>query len=602
MSNLDPFYNPSMNKVISYKLSFGLSLFLFIIPLCKSNSQQFKNPNIIIVLSDDQGYGDFSAHGNPILETPALDKLANESIQLTDFHVAPLCTPTRGQLMTGLDAYHNKASTVLHASNIVRRDVVMIPELLERNGYSTGIFGKWHLGDTYPDRPMDNGFQKSIWHKGWGLLSEIEYDNDYYETRYLDSLTIKFSGKYCTNLWFDKAMEWMDEKALQNKPFFTYIALNAPHGPFDSPKQDYDVYKDKVDNDETASFLGMIRNIDRNMNRLENWLESRKLKKNTIVIYMTDNGTAKGEKVFNANMRGKKGSIYEGGHRAACFIRWPDGKLIGPLKIDTPTQVQDILPTILELCTLKEEQKITFDGQSLLPLLYSKDKFLDRMFVVQQGSIESTKKHKGTVVWQHWRLVGANELFNIQEDPSQKNNVANDFPKIFNKMSVFYENWWNNLHPEINHIVPIFIGAQEENPVIINSNNWKKNAVNTQWGVAMGKGPTNGGISYLNVTQKGTYKIELSRWPFHLDKNLNSVGPEFSIGGNQINTGKAFEIDYGCMVIGSQNIITQKTLPNSKSIVFETVLEEGETQFKAWFQDKNKNNVCGAYYVRFTKI
>jgi hypothetical protein len=118
----------------------------------------------------------------------------------------------------------------------------------------------------------------------------------------------------------------------------------------------------------------------------------------------------------------------------------------------------------------------------------------------------------------------------------------------------------------------------------------------------MGKGPTNGGNSYLNVTQKGTYKIELSRWPFHLDKNLNSVGPEFSIGGNQINTGKAFEIDYGCMVIGSQNIKTQKTLPNSKSIVFETVLEEGETQFKAWFQDKNKNNVCGAYYVRFTKI
>lgn len=592
-----------MNKIISYKLSIGLSLLLFIIPLCKSNSQQNNPPNIIIVLSDDQGYGDFSTHGNPILETPALDKLANESIQFTDFHVAPLCTPSRGQLMTGLDAFHNKASTVLFASNIVRRDVVMMPELLERNGYSTGIFGKWHLGDTYPDRPMDNGFQKSIWHKGWGLSSEIEYDNDYYETRYLDSLTTKYSGKYCSNLWFDKAMEWMDEKVLQNKPFFTYIALNAPHGPFDSPKQDYDVYKGKVDNKKTASFFGMIRNIDRNMNRLEHWLETKNLKKNTIVIYMTDNGTAQGKEVFNANMRGKKGSNYEGGHRAACFIRWPNGKLRGPLKIDTPTQIQDILPTLIELCALKDENKQAFDGQSLHPLLYSEGNFSDRMLVVQQGGLRQEKKYGGCVIWKQWRLVGEYELYNIQEDSSQSNNVAKDYPEIVNKMSEYYEKWWMNGQIHRNKFVPIIVGSINENPVVINSNNWEKGAVNTQWNIAMGKGSKTGGKSYLSILQKGTYRIELSRWPFHLNRDLNDVGPKFSIGGNHIRTGKAIEIEFGCMVIGNQSVkIQKKTLPNSKSIVFETVLEKGETQFGAWFQDKNKNNVCGAYYVKLTKI
>jgi len=172
-----------------------------------------KRPNVIIVLSDDQGYGDFSCNGNPILQTPAFDKLYHESIRFSNFHVSPLCTPSRGELMSGLDAMHNLASTVLFGRGILRRDIVTMPEVFKQNGYHTGIFGKWHLGDSYPDRPMDRGFEKCEWFKGWGLLSEAEYDNDYYKTRYLDSLKPVNSDKYCTNLWFDEAMKWMAEKA-----------------------------------------------------------------------------------------------------------------------------------------------------------------------------------------------------------------------------------------------------------------------------------------------------------------------------------------------------------------------------------------------------
>jgi arylsulfatase len=589
-----------MEKRLSFKFSVQVSFFLFFISFYSGYSQKFEKPNVIIVLSDDQGFGDFSGHGNPILETPTLDKLASESVEFTDFHVAPLCTPTRGELMTGLDAYHNGASTVGYASGIVRRDVIMMPEFFKRNGYTTGIFGKWHLGDSYPDRPMDKGFDKSIWIKGWGLLSEMEYDNDYYETRYLDSLSTKYSGKYCSNLWFDKAMEWMDVNIESDKPFFTYIALNAPHGPFDSPKQDYDFYKDKVNNEKTASFFGMIRNIDRNMSRLEAWLETKGLKENTILLYITDNGTAQGEEVFNADMRGKKGSDYEGGHRVGCFIRWPNGNLIGPLKIKTPTQVQDVLPTLLELTNLKQDQQ-NFDGESLCPLIYSKSKFEDRMFVVQYGN-RPAKKYDGCVVFGNWRLVGENELYDIQTDPSQSINIANEHPQIVDKMKKFYESWWLGLQSKDKGIVPIIVGSDEENPVILNSSHWLDNPVNTQWGIATGDGLNNGGENFINVEKAGKYKIELSRWPFHLNRNINDKGPQFSIGGNNIRTGSSHEIVFGCLRIENKETIIKKSIENSSSISIETYLNKGEAKLRAWFVDKNKNNICGAYYIRITNV
>jgi arylsulfatase len=589
-----------MKKFKTYKILIVVNMVLLLAPFYGSNGQGTDKPNIIIVLSDDQGYGDFSIYGNPILQTPTLDRLANESVQLTDFHVAPLCTPSRGQLMTGLDAYHNKAATVGSASGIVKRDVDMMPELLKQLGYTTGIFGKWHLGESYPDRPMDNGFDKSIWIKGWGLASEMEYDNDYYETRYLDSLTTKYSTKYCSNLWFDKAMEWMDESVKNDKPFFTYIALNAPHGPFDSPKQDFDFYKDKVSNEKTASFFGMIKNIDRNMSRLENWMEEKGLKDNTILLYITDNGTAQGEEVFNADMRGKKTSLYEGGHRVACFIRWPKGNLVGPIKIDTPTQIQDILPTLIELIDSKQEQQI-FDGVSLSPLFNSNSTFEDRMFVVQYGSIPA-KKYNGCVVFGNWRLVGEMELYNIKIDPSQTQNVASSYPKIVKGMKNHYENWWSELEPDRKELVPLIVGSDQENPVILNSSNWLDNPVNTQWKVAMGGGLKNGAESYINVEQAGTYKIELNRWPFHLNTRLNSKGPEFTVGGKSINEGKAIDIAYGCMSIGNEEVKMQEADQNSNDISFQVELEKGDTLFRAWFKDSNKIDICGAYYVRITKL
>lgn len=561
-----------------------------------------ERPNVIIVLSDDQGYGDFSCHGNPVLRTPNLDKLHDESVRFSNFHVSPLCTPTRGQLLTGRDAMHNKAAAVLTGRNLISRDLVTMPEIFRSNGYATGIFGKWHLGENYPDRPMDKGFQKSIWHKGWGLLSEEEYNNDYYETRYLDSLETKFSGEYCTNLWFNEAMDWMDDKAARGEPFFTYLALNAPHGPFFSPVQDYSFYRDQVSDSTTALFLGMIRNIDRNMGRLDDWLAKRGLKENTVVIFMNDNGGTGGVELYNAGMRDKKGSNYEGGHRAACFIRWPEGNLGTPRTIPYATQIQDLLPTFIDLFGFESNRENSFDGVSLVPVLQSNKKMDNRMFVVQYGGHVHPEKYFSCVVWDSWRLVGKSELYNIERDPGQKDDVSKAFPEIVKKMQSFYEKWWSGVAYDPDEFVPHIVDYKKQNPVFLNSSHWTEEGVNSQWRIARGDGPATGGIIHVRVAHPGKYKVSLSRWPFHMQRDMDAKGPSATVGGARLNTGKAMPIEYGCLSLnGKAPVVMKKTSADAKMITIEMDLPAGDVTLRGWFQDQNHQDVCGAYYVRIDR-
>ncbi len=566
------------------------------------NAQNSERPNVIIVLSDDQGYGDFSCHGNPVLKTPALDKMYHESVRFSNFHVAPLCTPTRGQLMTGLDAMHNGAATVLTGRNLMRRDIITMPEIFSKNGYATGIFGKWHLGNNYPDRPMDRGFQKCIWHKGWGLLSEIEYDNDYYETRYLDSLETRQSGEYCTNLWFSKAIEWMDKMAGKKQPFFTYLALNAPHGPYYSPVQDYNFYRNQVNDSTTASFLGMIRNIDRNMARLDDWLKKSGLKDNTLIVFMNDNGGTGGVDLYNAGMRDKKGSNYDGGHRAACFISWHNGHLGYPRTISSASEIQDLLPTFIDLFGFQVQENYQFDGESLVPLLKENKSPGNRMFVVQYGGDVQPEKYFSCVVWNSWRLIGEKELYDVTSDPGQKDNIAGENPEILGKMKAFYEKWWQGVEPGINEFVPVVVGSEKENPVIINSDNWEDGAVNTQWKVALAGGAPRGGISHIHVVQEGKYTVELSRWPFHLHRDLTTTGIPTSVGGTKIRTGKAVPIEFGCISINKSNpVIAGRITDDPTKITFEMNLPQGDNTIQAWFKDTDRKDLCGAYYVRIEK-
>jgi arylsulfatase A-like enzyme len=304
-------------------------------------------PNVLIVMTDDQGLGDFSLMGNPVLKTPNLDAFARQSVRLTDFHVCPMCSPTRGQLLTGVAALRNGATSVTAGRTFLRPGLVTMPETFAKAGYATGIFGKWHLGDMYPHRPIDKGFQESVYHLGWGQLhSTPEFDWPLIDGRYFHNGEEQRYKGHCTDFWFDSAMAWMKSQKEQEKPFFCYLPTNAPHAPFVELDEYVEPYKGKG----PAGFFGMIAHIDRRFGDLERFLEEEKLKNDTIVIFMTDNGGTAGVKTFNAGLRAGKTTYYDGGHRVPCWIRWPDGKFGEPRDIHIPTQNTDLFPTLCESC------------------------------------------------------------------------------------------------------------------------------------------------------------------------------------------------------------------------------------------------------------
>ena len=563
-------------------------------------SQQ--KPNVIVLLTDDQGFGDFSCNGNPVLKTPNLDKLHDESVSFSNFHVAPVSTPTRGQLLTGMDAMHNKACMVPAGRNLMQRDIPTMPQIFKDNGYQTGIFGKWHLGDNYPDRPMDRGFDKCVWFKGWGLASEAEYDNDYYKVRYLDGTKQKLSDKYCTDFWFDEAISWMSDMNKKRKPFFTYLSTNTPHGPFFAPEDDYNFYKQQGLDNNTAAFFGMIKNIDSNMDKLERWLVKNGLKENTIVIVMNDNGGTGGLKIYNANMRGGKGVNYDGGHRAVCFFRWPDGKIGKARTIEEATQIQDLLPTFIDMIGMKQPAKAQFDGTSLKPLLKNtKNNFDDRMFVVQYGGRDKPTKSDGCVVWKSWRLVNGKELYDVSTDPGQKKNVAIAYTVIFDKMKNYYDQWWSKLAGGVDELIPVVIGSKFENPVTLTCNNWLGVDVDNRSRVAEAAGAPRGGTFFIDVAQAGNYTVKLSRWPFHLNRALTLAGPEQAIGGTKLVPGKALAIAKGSVVLNQAAPIDVNSVVDAKYIELEMKLAKGKNHFQAWFSDNAGNALCGAYYVSFER-
>jgi arylsulfatase A-like enzyme len=284
-------------------------------------------PNVVLVLTDDQGYGDLACLGNPILRTRNLDALYGQSVRLTDFHVSPTCSPTRAALMTG--RYNNRTGvwhTVMGRS-LLRRDEVTMADLFAAAGYRTGIFGKWHLGDNYPFRPQDRGFQEVLCHGGGGIGQTPDFwGNDYFDDTYWHNGVLEKSTGYCTDVWFDAALRFIESN--RHRPFFAYVATNAPHSPYRVAEKYSRLYAGQTV--PNAGFYGMITNIDENVGRLMRTLQRLGLEENTILIFMTDNGTAagmQGGKGFNAGMRGTKGSEYDGGHRVPCFLHWPAGDL-----------------------------------------------------------------------------------------------------------------------------------------------------------------------------------------------------------------------------------------------------------------------------------
>ena len=557
-----------------------------------------RRPNVIVILTDDQGYGDLSCHGNPVLKTPNLDRLHTQSVRFTDFHAAPMCSPTRGQLMTGLDALRNGATFPATERSRLRLGIPTMADVFAGNGYATGIFGKWHLGDNYPYRPMDRGFHTAKYHLSYGLSSSSDFDNDYFDGRYLENGTVRRFSGYCTDFWFREAIQWMGSQHAQRKPFFCYLPTNVPHG----PQWVADEYANPYRKDGLpASFYGMIANLDENIGRLEGFLDQAGLRDNTIMIFLTDNGTQGGQRVFNAGMRGAKRALYEGGHRVPCFWRWPAGRLARAGDIDEPAQVQDVLPTLIDLCSLGISPAANLDGRSLAPLLRGSTHSLSgRMMVVQYGILP--EKWDGCVIWAKWRLVHGRELYDIGADPGQKLDVASNQPGVVRRMRDHYEKWWAGVEQALREASPSIIGSRHENPVQLNSADWDGFDCNDiQCVTAAGGGPR-GRPWNISVERGGAYEVALSRWPLESRLPLSATRPARKLTAGSLPSGKALPIA-GAKLLVSGNLLSARTTGRDHAAMFRFRLVSGvRAQIQGWFQDAEGNDLCGAYYASIRRL
>jgi len=607
------------------RLARFLILFTFILLFYSQSFGQTK-PNVVIVMTDDQGYGEMSCHGNPVLKTPHIDKLAEQSTQFSDFHVSPMCAPTRGQLLTGLDAAKNGCVNVSSGRGLLRKELPTMADLFIENGYKTGVFGKWHLGDNYPYRPQDRGFEESIWFPSSHIGSVPDYwGNDYFDDTYIhNGKQEKYEG-YCTDIFFNQAMDYIKSAVRVNKPFLVYLPTNTPHWPFFAKEEDIKAVKkafaasslaekELEDKEGLIKYLAMIRNIDSNIGRLRNFLSEKNLDKNTIFIFLTDNGSIFSTKYYDAGMRGMKTQLWDGGHRVPLFIHFPDGEFVTEM-VDGLTQVQDILPTLIDLCDLNISRYVSFDGSSLLPQLKENKPISDdRMFVINYSRMPMgfeypspygqsiVRKDKSVVLWKTWRLVENRELYNLETDPMQTTDVAQNHPDVVLKMRNHLDDWWDPVKDMANEPQRIIIGSDKENPMMLTACDWLDVFVDQQGQVK--NGTEKNGYWLLEVEEAGTYKFELRRWPKELDRPLSDTEP----GHKEIHLTAARLFINGVLhqkeytPYGYEGA-TLKLSPEDKSAIFRVELEKGPIALHTWFDKKGWHNTAfGAYYVYVTKI
>jgi arylsulfatase B len=570
-----------------------------------------KRPNVVILITDDQGYGDLACHGNPVIKTPNLDALHGRSVRFTNFHASPTCAPTRSALMTGRFTNATGAWHTIMGRSLLRPGEVTMADCFRASGYRTGIFGKWHLGDNYPCRPQDRGFDEAMVCGGGGVWQAPDYfGNDYQDDTYERNGKPEAQKGFCTDVFFENAMRFMDGSQRKQEPFFCYLSTNAPHSPMWAPDSYANAYRG-VKNLRDPGFYGMVTNIDDNLARLMKFMKERQLEENTIFVYMTDNGSSSGGQVFNAGMRGTKGSPYEGGHRVPFFVHWPAGGLKGGRDIDTLTAHVDVLPTFMDLCQLKRPDGPPLHGKSLRPLLGGKAaQWPDRALVTDSQRMENLVPWKhAAVMTQQWRLVSPTgegdpaklELFDIRQDPGQKQDVSAAHPQVVASLKAKYEAWWKDTSRRSEEFVRIVLGHEKANPVKLSSHDWHGgNGALSAWNQRqIREGPAVNGVWAVDVARAGDYRIELRRWPVEADVAINAACRDAQPNREDMQ-GKAISAVKARLKIGNVDV-SQAVQAADKAATFRVSLPAGPAELQSWFfgQDGTER---GAYFVYVERI
>ncbi|WP_165235814.1 arylsulfatase [Aquisphaera insulae] len=467
-----------------------------------------KRPNVVLVITDDQGFGELGVTGNPVVRTPHIDRLASQGASLTSFHTMPVCSPTRACLMTGRYNYRTGVVDTYLGRSMMDPKEVTLAEMLAAGGYRTGIFGKWHLGDNFPMRAVDRGFQESLVLNGGGLAQPGDSPDPVDERGAYFNPTLRRNGRwektrgYVSDVITDAAIGFVRENT--DRPFFAYLAFNAPHSPHQvpdpyrerHPAADFDAGRyPQAGNpmatnrapEPLARVYGMIENIDDNVGRLLATLDQLKLAENTIVVLLSDNG-CQDHRGFNAGLRGWKGSTYEGGIHQFCFVRWPS-QLEAGRKVDRIASVIDLTPTILDLCGVTSPNGVAFDGRSLVPLLRGESSpWPDRTLFFQWHRGDAPGRYRAFAARsQDWKLVqpyGAGEawagktsfqLYDMRNDPYEQHDLAAREPAMVSKLRAEYDAWFGDVTRGRDYTVPprIAIGSPKETPVLLTRQDWR---------------------------------------------------------------------------------------------------------------------------------
>lgn len=474
---------PMSNKIHFYQIA--LLLLIFSMPiLAQEKESKEKKPNIIFILTDDQGYGDMAVHGHPYLETPNMDRLHSESVRFDRFYVSPSCSPTRAALLTGMHEFKSGVTHTIQPREKLHKDAVTLADLLKTAGYKTGFVGKWHLGNDKGYAPQYRGFD-------WYAKNAKGPHNHFDVEMIRNGKRRKMKG-FREDSFFDEAMTFITES--KDQPFFLYLCTYSPHTPLGAPADLLEKYKAKGLNENHAAYLAMIENIDDNLGRLDQFLKKEKMYEDTIVIFMNDNGVTVGLDVYNAGMRGPKCTIWEGGTRAFSFWRWP--AKWKPQTVNNLTAHLDVLPTLCEFAEVEipTELKPELEGYDLRPLLNGKkwdhDKRLlfhnvgrwpsgtaaahkfamcgvrkgNFLLVHSQGcedkvckkypsqctTLRNVKKGFQHATYTtknaqfHWGVSKGWQLFDVKNDPANKNDLSSQYPELVTEMKKTYSKWWDD--------------------------------------------------------------------------------------------------------------------------------------------------------------
>jgi len=526
-------------KYLLIILAFGVSL--------GSMAQKNIHPNVILIITDDQGYGDLGISGNSQIKTPFIDRFAQQSLQFNDFHVSPVCAPTRSSLMTGRYSLRTGIRDTYNGGATMASSEITIAEILKQAGYRTGLFGKWHLGDNFPSRPMDQGFDESLMHLsgGMGQVGDVttyfQKDSSYFNpVLWKNGQKESFKG-YCSDIFAANAIQFIEKN--KSNPFFCYLSFNAPHTPLQVPEYYDQMYKNvdpsieferknpmhlkmtEKDKEDARKVYGMVSNIDDNIGKLLQKIADLGIEENTIIIFMTDNGPQ--QLRYTAGMRDKKGSVYNGGTRVPFFLKYPaltkESKVI-----ETMSAHFDVLPTLSELCHVDLPKDRKIDGKSLVPLIKGKKVDWSDRSLFSYWTRKYPELYNSMAIQKaEYKLVGQTnynasiedfELYHLKNDPEELHNIVKENKAVALKLKAELDLIYQDLIRSKNLINPpkIIVGSKKENPLTLNRNDadgsrglWDQEAIFGKWNVNILKGRYNFRFKFINpIAANGDMYLE----------------------------------------------------------------------------------------------